>query len=453
MIGDHFYTTSAAERDNATTMFGYVNEGVACNIFSQPRPLQLGDHAYTVSQAFRDFWVTYYGYKEEGIACYVLPQQTRDTIPLFRSFSWAAFANFYTTSSAEVNSASALGYSYQGIEGYVFQKENHRGLEPLFRLRNTQTGYHFYTTDPKERDNAINLLYYVSEGIQSYVPSSSAGIEGRKPSPLYRLVRVTDPFASVPLYRLYGNGFHFYTTSLPEAQAAAANLGYTMEGVTGYVQTASYIPGATPLYRLLSRDTGGHFYTISAPERDNAVANLHYNDEGIAAYVYPPNVQPYIGAVTPLYRLNQTTSPAPPSSQQPPQLTCDGKPVTAATQNFVFMAQDNLTKAMFSNVWIVKANSLADAQACAQNQVNSLFAGATAVPAGSVKTFYFAGYSDNYCSTYQILNTSSSNAETCLLATVCANCSFQDITAFVTDSNGVLDGPTYNNWCTDHPPS
>ena len=31
--GDHFYTTSAAERDNAVANLGYRDEGVACHVF------------------------------------------------------------------------------------------------------------------------------------------------------------------------------------------------------------------------------------------------------------------------------------------------------------------------------------------------------------------------------------------------------------------------------------
>jgi CspA family cold shock protein len=31
--GDHFYTTSVAERDNAVAKVGYVDEGVACQVF------------------------------------------------------------------------------------------------------------------------------------------------------------------------------------------------------------------------------------------------------------------------------------------------------------------------------------------------------------------------------------------------------------------------------------
>jgi Repeat of unknown function (DUF5648) len=30
--GDHFYTTSVAERDNAVAKLGYVDEGVACHV-------------------------------------------------------------------------------------------------------------------------------------------------------------------------------------------------------------------------------------------------------------------------------------------------------------------------------------------------------------------------------------------------------------------------------------
>ena len=40
--GDHFYTTSAAERDNAVAKVGYVNEGVACHVLPGRRH---GHHA------------------------------------------------------------------------------------------------------------------------------------------------------------------------------------------------------------------------------------------------------------------------------------------------------------------------------------------------------------------------------------------------------------------------
>jgi hypothetical protein len=32
--GDHFYTTSVAEQENAVAKLGYVDEGVACHVYS-----------------------------------------------------------------------------------------------------------------------------------------------------------------------------------------------------------------------------------------------------------------------------------------------------------------------------------------------------------------------------------------------------------------------------------
>ena len=34
--GDHFYTTSADERDNAVSQYGYANEGIACYVSTTP---------------------------------------------------------------------------------------------------------------------------------------------------------------------------------------------------------------------------------------------------------------------------------------------------------------------------------------------------------------------------------------------------------------------------------
>ena len=82
--GDHFYTTSVAERDNAVAN-GYRNEGVACQVFpaagTGTTPLlrafnpTSGDHFYTTSAAERDNAVTKLGYVNEGVACHVFPSQ------------------------------------------------------------------------------------------------------------------------------------------------------------------------------------------------------------------------------------------------------------------------------------------------------------------------------------------------------------------------------------------
>jgi len=82
---DHFYTTDVAERDNAVAKVGYLNEGVACQVFSAAgtgtTPLlrafspATGDHFYTTSVAERDNAVAKLGYVNEGVACHVFPSQ------------------------------------------------------------------------------------------------------------------------------------------------------------------------------------------------------------------------------------------------------------------------------------------------------------------------------------------------------------------------------------------
>ncbi|WP_219933869.1 hypothetical protein, partial [Streptomyces sp. Act143] len=64
-LGDHFYTTSAAERANAVSSLGYVDEGIACwtpsaatgidhtALFRMFSPAS-GDHFYTTDVGERD---------------------------------------------------------------------------------------------------------------------------------------------------------------------------------------------------------------------------------------------------------------------------------------------------------------------------------------------------------------------------------------------------------------
>jgi hypothetical protein len=93
-IGDHFYTTSAAERDSAIANFGYSSEGMACYVFDTPTPGTVplyrllhssnGDHFYTTSAGERDNAIATFGYIPEGTACYVFDTQTPGTVPLYR---------------------------------------------------------------------------------------------------------------------------------------------------------------------------------------------------------------------------------------------------------------------------------------------------------------------------------------------------------------------------------
>ena len=93
-IADHFYTTSATERDTSVANH-YKYEGIACYVYtsqtSGTTPFYRlhnpnGDHFYTASATERDNAVAEYGYKVEGVACYVHDSQVSGTTPFYRLF-------------------------------------------------------------------------------------------------------------------------------------------------------------------------------------------------------------------------------------------------------------------------------------------------------------------------------------------------------------------------------
>jgi len=277
-IGDHFYTTSAPERDNAIANVGYVSESVACWVPVGAAPVgqvpfyrlfneETGDHFYTTSAQERDEAIAFAGYVFEGVACDVFAGSTAGAVPLHRLYNPQNGDHFYTSSAAERDSAvSTFGYLSEGVAAWVPIAAD-ATTTPLFRLLNLG-GDHFYTTSAPERDSAIANDGYVFEGIACNVV-------------------VPQVSSRTPLYRLFNQrtADHFYTMSAAERATAISQGGYTAEGVACDVFGAP-APGTTPLYRLLHPGNGDHFYTTSAAERDNAVANVGYVSEGVAGHVY-----------------------------------------------------------------------------------------------------------------------------------------------------------------------
>ena len=140
---------------------------------------------------------------------------------------------------------------------------------------------HFYTSDPNERQNAINNLGFHDEGIACYV----YGAPPPGPAPLYRAYHPTTEA-------------HFYTMSLPERDNATNTSGYVGEGIACYIYGQQQ-PGAVPLYRAFQPASDDHFYTTSLAEHNNAVQHLGYNDEGVTGHVMPGPAS----GVIPLYRM------------------------------------------------------------------------------------------------------------------------------------------------------
>jgi serine/threonine protein kinase len=127
--GDHFYTMSAIERNNAVAAYGYRYEGIAYYAFSSQVATSVplyrlfsttsGHHFYTISAAERDHAVTAYSYRYEGIAGYVFNSQITSSVPLYRLYNAKNNDHFYTTSAAESKRATALGYTYEMVACYV----------------------------------------------------------------------------------------------------------------------------------------------------------------------------------------------------------------------------------------------------------------------------------------------------------------------------------------------
>jgi hypothetical protein len=112
------------------------------------------------------------GYSAEGITGYIFPTQETQTVPLYRSYQPSVFDHFYTVDKAESdNSVTKLGYSYEGITGYVFSPSGSScpGAAPWYRAYQATIYDHFYTMSAPERDNAVANLGYSNEGIAAYI--------------------------------------------------------------------------------------------------------------------------------------------------------------------------------------------------------------------------------------------------------------------------------------------
>ena len=142
---DHFYTTSAAERDTADANDGYHFEEIACYVYDSQQPGTVplyrlyngSDHFYTTSAAERDTADANDGYHFEEIACYVYDSQQPGTVPLYRLYNGSD--HFYTTSAAERDTADANdGYHFEEIACYVYDSQQ-PGTVPLYRLYNGGT--------------------------------------------------------------------------------------------------------------------------------------------------------------------------------------------------------------------------------------------------------------------------------------------------------------------------
>jgi predicted patatin/cPLA2 family phospholipase len=341
----------------------YISEGTACFVFALQTPGTAafyrllhpinGDHFYTTSPAERDNAIVTHGYQAEGIACYVYDTQAAGTTAFYRLVNPTNGDHFYTTSTIERDNAiynaalvglEAIWLSMQSNDD-MFLEENWfatlgSGLKAIVAEASGKSG------NKPAREFTINpleLLFRLSDpAIQCVqVCSDLSDLKNKfeqspPPKALYNLQPIIDKLAepskldlnkvrrsgiklrlaivslesgtlryvteSGLLLNIPGND-HFYTTSVVERDNAVGTLGYQSEGIACYVY-GTRATGTTELYRLLNQTNGDHFYTTSTTERDTAIAGFGYQSEGTAGYVYDT---PAIGT-TAFYRLLHPTN-------------------------------------------------------------------------------------------------------------------------------------------------
>ncbi len=143
------------------------------------------------------------------------------------------------------------------------------GKVPLYRLASADAHDRLYTTAPDERSR-VQQMGYTDEGIAGYVATTQAP----GTLPLYRLAKQTR----------YGTE-HFYTDNAGERDKAISQLGFHYEGIVGYVPTSPE-PGAVLLHRLQQPGTGEYLYTTSDQEASQAERRLRYMSLGNCCYIW-----------------------------------------------------------------------------------------------------------------------------------------------------------------------
>ncbi|KAJ7496553.1 hypothetical protein FB451DRAFT_1385949 [Mycena latifolia] len=111
------------------------------------------------------------GYEFDGVAARVFKTEQPSTVPFYHVFNRATRDNFYTTDVGARDAALASGPKTavdEGVAAYVFSRRVCGGV-PLYRLYNSATRDHFYTTDESEREDAVTDGGYDDPVIAGFV--------------------------------------------------------------------------------------------------------------------------------------------------------------------------------------------------------------------------------------------------------------------------------------------
>lgn len=165
-----------------------------------------------------------------GLVLMPLQAQAQDTTDkaMYRLYNSYTGEHLYTSSLTERDETIVAGWTYEGIGWYAPTTSN----TPVYRLYNPYSGDHHYTLDKNEYD-ALGSIGWSQEGIGWYSDDNQT-------VPLYRQF---NPYAQV--------GTHNYTTSMDE-HTHLVSIGWTGEDIAWYgtavgqtVESSQAIMGTT----------------------------------------------------------------------------------------------------------------------------------------------------------------------------------------------------------------
>ncbi len=132
-----------------------------------------GTHFYTPSAAERDQVIARYPgtFVFEGVAYET--KASRNTQALYRFYNKRNGSHFYTASTAErdtIRATLGAAYTYEG-ESYLVSPAYAPGKTPVYRFYNNRNGSHFYTASEQERASVAERWpgVYSFEGIAFYL--------------------------------------------------------------------------------------------------------------------------------------------------------------------------------------------------------------------------------------------------------------------------------------------
>jgi hypothetical protein len=134
-----------------------------------------GTHFYTVSAAERDNVLANYSqYVYDGIGFYADSAPSNNTKPVYRFYNTKTGAHFFTVSTTERDQVQSTyaQFTYEGIAWYVNAYAGGTG-SPMYRFYNVETQTHFYTISATERETVLATYpQYRDEGIGYYAWTS-----------------------------------------------------------------------------------------------------------------------------------------------------------------------------------------------------------------------------------------------------------------------------------------